>query len=250
MVFSDKVHIAPVGYEHDRVVHPLEDDNADYIVLIRHSEDDPKGERYLERIEESLADLEVEWETLYCDLFNLYESIETFGQAVSEFESEDTYINISTGSKITAVAGFIVATVTDTDAYYTKAENYDEDPVGYGPVQELPHYPIERPNDQQTTILTVLHRLEEEDVYPTKGDLIHISEQNNLDFTKQNVAEKGKYRLLDTKILDPLEERGYVEIIKDGKYRRVRLTPEGEKAYLAFSVLTDSDPLDLGTVSD
>lgn len=248
MEVTRRIHVIPVGYEHARVVEPAQEYQADKVILITHSEDDPTGEEYLSKAVEDFDELRMEYEVAECDFFDLYDSIGTLGDIVQEFREDDIYINIATGSKITAVAGFIVATVSGASAYYARAKNYDDGPSGMGDVFELPHYPIRSPNAQQTTVLTILHELDEQDHHPTKGDLIHACEQNGLAFTQKDVSDKGKYRLLDTEVLDPLEEQGYISTYKDGKYRRVELTKDGEGAYQAFKSLIDTESVELGTL--
>lgn len=243
----DRVHVVPLGYEHDRVVAAAEEYKADKVVLINHSDDTVNSE-HISDVVSSLDNLNIYYEFESCDIFDLYDSIGTIGSIISDHEADEVYINISAGSKITAVAGFIAGTVTETTIYYGKAEKYDDTPTGFKDAFQLPHYPIDAPDKQQIITLTVLHELDERHIHPTKGDLIHISMQNHLEFTQRNVDEKGLYRLLGTQILEPLSDYGYVESYKDGRSKRVKLTEQGEGAYEAFKSLIDPEQVDLGSV--
>ena len=84
---------------------------------------------------------------------------------------------------------------------------------------------------------------------PTKGELIHFSEKNRLGFMDRNVGGKGKYRLLDTHILEPLQQEGYVDIVKEGRTKRVEITDAGRQAIQAFRFLIDLDDFDWETQS-
>lgn len=249
MEIPDRVHVVPLGYEHDRVVEAADDYRADKVILVRHTDDDP-GSKHISDVVDSLENLNIGYQLDSCDIFDLYDSIGTIGDIISEHDSDEVYINISAGSKITAVAGFIAGTVTDTTVYYGKAEKYDGTPSGFESAFQLPHYPIDAPDKQQIITLTVLHELSERNIHPTKGDLIHIAMQNHLEFTQRNVDEKGLYRLLGTQILEPLSEYGYVESYKDGRSKRVKLTEQGEGAYEAFKSLIDPEEVELGTVGE
>ena len=57
----------------------------------------------------------------------------------------------------------------------------------------------------------------------------------------RNVGGKGKYRLLDTHLLEPLQQEGYVDIVKEGRTKRVEITDAGRQAIQAFRFLIDLD---------
>ena len=249
MEIPDRVHVVPIGYEHDRVVAAAKEYRADKVVLVKHSDDTANSE-HISDVVDSLDSLNIGYELGSCDIFDLYDSIGTIGNIISDYDSDEVYINISAGSKITAVAGFIAGTVTKTTVYYGKAEKYDGTPTGFEDAFQLPHYPIDAPDKQQIITLTVLHELAKRECHPTKGDLIHIAMQNHLEFTQRDVDEKGLYRLLGTQILEPLSDYGYVESYKDGRSKRVKLTEQGEGAYEAFKSLINPEQVDLGSVGE
>lgn len=253
MEVSERVHIMPVGYEHDRVVESAKKFKADQVLLIGHKGNTTKGERYWKKVQETLDEEGIDYESeSSCDIFDLYDSIGTIASLISNHRNDDVYVNISTGSKVTAVAGTIAANVADVTAYYAKAESYDGEPGGISEVFELPHYPIQAPDQQQVKTLHILHLLETRGIEPTKGQFIHVAEQNNLDFTTRDVTEKGKYRLLDDQVLKPLSNFGYVDVTKDGRERIIHLTDKGQGAYQAFKALIDTESLEanLGTLDD
>lgn len=249
MEIPDRVHIVPLGYEHDRVIAAAREYRADEVVLVRHI-DDTVESSHISDVVSSLEEINIGYELHSCDIFDLYDSIGTIGSIISDHEKDEVYINISAGSKITAVAGFIAGTVTETTVYYGKAESYEGTPRGFEDAFQLPHYPIDAPDKQQIITLTVLHELDKKGSHPTKGDLIHIAMQNHLEFTQRDIDEKGLYRLLGTQILEPLSDYGYVESYKDGRSKRVKLTEQGEGAYEAFKSLIHPEQVELGSVGE
>ncbi|NLV04097.1 hypothetical protein G3A49_15850 [Haloferax volcanii] len=235
----DRIHIAPVGYERDRVVEAAAQFKADYVILISHVDNDSTGDDWLEQVQEGLTNKNIEHTTKFCDIFDLYESLGRIAETIEEYEEEEVYVNISAGSKITAVAGAIASMVTDCTAYYAKAEDYDGEAIGIKDVTEIPHYPIDAPDENQTIVLEFVNRANEKGKSPTKGELIHFSESNQLGYMDRNVGGKGKYRLLDTHIIDPLLQKGYLKTVKEGRTIRVEITEEGKRANQAFRYLID-----------
>ncbi|WP_227356874.1 DUF6293 family protein [Haladaptatus salinisoli] len=52
-------------------------------------------------------------------------------------------------------------------------------------------------------------------------------------------TEKGYYRLLDSHVVRPLTERGYVEVTRIGRKKFVSLTDDGANSLRAFRHLLD-----------
>lgn len=241
----NRVHIMPVGYEYERIVQPAEEFRADIVVLIGH-EDDPEGsdgDRYLRDARKAIDDLDIEIEQRTCDIFDLYSSMGAIAQSITDHEDDEVYVNVSTGSKVTAIAGMIASMVLDSTPYYVRAKDYESDPApnDIREKTELPTYPIDAPDSEQVDVLQFIEKYTQEEGPPTKGDVIHFSEKYNLDYVSRNVAGKGKYRLLDTHIVEPLKERGYIEESKQGRNKILTLTDDGRAALEAFQWLVHEE---------
>ena len=240
----ERVHIMPMGYEFERVIAPAENLRADHVVLVGHKKDEQasKGQKYWNKVTEALDDRQVSYTERRCDIFDLYDSMETIAEPLSHHAEDDVYVNLSTGSKVTAVAGMIASVVSESTAYYVKAENYESDaPSDIVDVVNLPTYPIDAPDHEQVNILRFIQTWVENEGPPTKGEIIHFSEQEDLSYIRQNVAGKGKYRLLDTHIIEPLKERGWIEVTKQGRNKILSLTDNGTAALQAFQWMVDEE---------
>jgi len=248
---KERVHVMPVGYEYDRIILTAERFRADRVCLISHEGNGSDGHRYLAEAHRALEERNIQVEIAFCDLFDFYDSIGSISEFLKKYEDDDTYVNIATGSKVTAVAGFIAATILDVPAYYGRAADYSETPAGLEEVFELPNYHIDAPDEDQMLIIAALHDIAKRDeAPPTKGQLIHIAEHNSLRFTRRDVDEKGLYRLLDSEVLEPLLDRGYIEVYKDGRNKRVTLTEPGKEAFRAFRTIIPEYEIDHGTLYD
>lgn len=237
MRVRERVHVMPVGYEYQRVIEPAEEFKADRVVLIEHEEDEEgsKGRDHWNDVLDYFKKSEIDYDTKECDIFDLYSSLGTIAETVSAHRDDDVYINVATGSKVTAIAGMIASMVLGATGYYVKANTYDEGtPKDISEFSNLPQYPIDAPDQQQVAILEFIETWTSHEGPPTKGETINFSEQRNLDYIARNVAGKGKYRLLDTHIVEPLKQRGWIEESKQGRNKVLSITSDGESALQAF----------------
>lgn len=256
-----QIHIAPMGYEHGRIVEPITDYDADYAILIDYRPDDEPNEEisrpdYHDDVREDIRSAGIDVETLTCDIFDLYSSLGMIAELASKFSDHNVYVNLASGSKVTAIGGMIACMATDAIPYYVSAETYaggKESPVAKDPTdpEELPKYHIEPPERQHIAVLD--HVQENEPV--TKQELISLGQEEELPFIArydtQDVLnpQRGYYRRLDSQIVDPLRERTYIEVVEHSKYRYISTTESGRNTLQAFRYLWgngDGIPIDIG----
>jgi len=240
---TDRVHVVPLGYEHVRITKPAIEMRADKVYLIYHEGDDPEDyPDYYENIKEDLreAGIEVD-ESRAADIFDLYQALGEIAEIIKENEEHEVYVNLTSGGKVTAIAGMIACMVTGSGKpFYVRATEYGQntsEPVARNAtsVSQLPTYPIEAPSEEE---LLVLEFISEEGPV-SKGDCIEFAEKNSIEplSNHEDKDRRGLYRLLDNRILNPLYERGYVEIEKKGRMKYVEVTEEGQNTLEAFSYM-------------
>ena len=240
MDVPERVHLTPVGYENDRIVLPAERLRADRVVLLQYA-DETAHPSFGDAVRDRLDAAGIDHETVACDIFDLYDSIGTVARLASEFADQDVYVNLASGSKVTAIGGMIACMATGATPYYVRAERYaaetDGDVAeGVKEISELPTYPMDSPDRQQVAVLDYLDR---EGPAP-KRDLIAFGEESALPFIEDGAdSRKGKYRRLDARILDPLVDRGYVATERAGRTTRVSLTDRGANTLRAFRYLIE-----------
>jgi hypothetical protein len=245
MNVRERVHVAPLGFEHDRVLLPAQNLKADKLYLLEHDQPDAIETWYhgelRERIEKSDIDLRRE----DCNIFGLYDTLGTVAEIISEHGKDEVYVNVSSGSKISAIGGMIACMATGATPYYVHPKSYGREdlekpePVSEGmdDISELPAYPVDAPSEEKIAVLNYIDSQE----YATKEDLIEFSEAQSLEYISESEAKskKAKYRLLETNIISPLSEDGYIQIRQVGRTKRVSLTPAGENALRAFGYLNE-----------
>lgn len=255
----DRIHVSPLGYEYDRVLEPAINYKADRVYLLEHDEPSSEKPEYHEALKGDLRAAGISVHSIQCDIFDLYTMLGTVAEIITANAEDEVYVNLSTGSKISAIGGMIACMVTRESAnvtpYYVRAEGYtpdDEDvegaPVSFGmaAITELPAYPIQGPSKEEIVILQFI--AQEQPI--SKKRLIRQARQVVERF-ERNAEEKGiqldsdpymgEYRLLDTHILEPLQQRACVEVTEVGRSKEITITEEGQNTLRAFEYLLSDE---------
>ena len=88
-IINQRIHIAPVGFEIDRIVEPAVEMKADLVYLVVHSNvSDDKAKKYHAEIQKQLKKKKIKSETVYADRFKLFDII----RVVKEIIQENTII--------------------------------------------------------------------------------------------------------------------------------------------------------------
>lgn len=223
-----RIHICVVGFELDRVSKAAIVKKADKVYLISQAKND-KGKRYLEEnkklLEKEGIPVSIELVESISDLSNLLSAIK---KIIKEQAKENfIYINISSGSTLSAIAGTISSMMLEKDRniipYYVKPKRYFEDfgednkrklkkafngleprSIGVKEINEIPTFPMRLPTKDLIIILEYL----QSNNSVTKKDLIDFSKQNDYlkEIRNQNrylagkIKEKSKIGEADEKV--------------------------------------------------
>jgi hypothetical protein len=237
----ERVHIAPLGYEYERIVLPTLNQKADRAVLIdyRHDEERPT---YHDQVWEDLREAGVTVESREADIFSLYDSIGTVARIIRENTEHQVYVNLASGSKVMAIGGMIACMAEGATPYYVRAEEYKFD--GQEPLSEgvketfaLPAYPVEQPTAENIRILQALR-----DEGPlSKSELIDFGQRELLPFIQKSETEsrRGKYRTLEARVINPLVKREYIRLESIGRRTLVEITANGRSHLQAFEYMIE-----------
>ncbi|MFC7231662.1 DUF6293 family protein [Saliphagus sp. GCM10025308] len=246
---TDRVHVVPLGFEYARVKEPILRWKADRVVPIEYRD----GDREIPFVRALLEDLEanerITVDRRSCDIFDLYDTLGTISAAIADYADDDVFVNLSAGSKITAIAGMIACMATGARPIYARpsygpeASRIPDEPLHeeVAEIFELPRYPIERPSDVHVAFLAHVDAETSETASGryrgvSKTDLIDFALESTFPFVARSEAttRKGYYRLLDRHAVNPLLEKGYLEVEKVGREKYVTLTEDGRNALRAF----------------
>ena len=119
-----RIHIVPVGYDvYARVTVPLEQMNANKIYFIKHEKGAIRGhEKFFSKIKNIVKQSNRKFEEKYTDIWDLYKCLELYREIISkEIEKKNRiFINVSTGTKVTAMAGILACMIFNQTPYYAR----------------------------------------------------------------------------------------------------------------------------------
>lgn len=246
---KSRVHIAPVGFEVDRVVEPLKKLQAERVWLISERDtDEDKGKKFLdqvkEKIERELPNCEIRIKT--CDVINrdLYDNLKIYREILEDEDGNFININVSTGTKIQSIAGILASMffkndIDDIYPYYAIPEKYnerdsDENQLtsGLKDIVDIPIFPIQKPQDQLIKALYIFNNSGKKEL--TKKEFIELLDEADLLQTrmKQSQGDKSeittRYVILKRKFLDPLQRWGFVTTDPLDPRAPVKISSEGK----------------------
>lgn len=260
-----RVHIAPLGYERDRVVEPARREAADVVYLLVDSAErgpDDSGAVVFD-VDWSPEAEAVDWDDTTAYQLAVREELDEFADArgvpvtirdvydvmgvtttiAARHDGDHVFVNVSSGPNVAAVGAAIACMTTDALPYSVTPESYGSDVAetpltrGVEDVAAVPDYPIESPTREQVHIMQYLYETTVEKPYSVnKRNLIDRADDYDLPFLANYSTEsrQSEYRRLDSAIIDPLREREYVRLEPAGKRKNVVLTETGISVYRAF----------------
>ncbi len=245
-----RIHVAPVGFEVERVVEPVVSERADRVYLLTRSHDDaaqPFVEEVLRRLARAPRPIEVEVRRT-----DIWDVLGALGELRAIFERErriDRHatdvvpirVNVSTGTKITAIAGTLACMLWKGEPYYAQVTQawYSgltprvrrvNDVVSR--VDPVTIYELRAPNAELVAVLEALDRrggeLRKRDLIRELGlDAPSAGGGRALSPQAQHSRLRGR--------LEPLEGKwGFVTTRSSGARGRVRLTEQGRLAIALF----------------
>lgn len=222
----ERVHIAPQGYEKERIYKPAVDYDADRVVLLTHREKTSKSKECRREVIGALTSSSIEYRLHECNIFDFDSTLWAMAELIEEFADDKVYVNVSTGSKITAIGGMFASMATGATPYYAQVDEYLGETIskGYDGIIKLPAYPIGLPNEQY---LKIIQYIDEQDTV-SKKDLINYTQDFPLLSKYSRQDERNEYEPLNTEIIEPLRRRGFIRQRPMGTERRLELTDDGE----------------------
>jgi len=164
-----RIHIAPVGFEIDRIIIPATSQKADKVWLIAHdnvSED--KAAKYREKIEKELEQKGIKTEVAYANRLRLFPIIKTVTDIILKERKNDVYVNVASGSKIHAIGCMMACMMFDDrekiHPFYAQAEKYPEydgtlqQTYGVAEVYPLPTYRIGTPKPELIKAMSIIKK--------------------------------------------------------------------------------------------
>lgn len=235
-----RVHIAPVGFEIDRVVLSAKMAKADKVWLLVHdnpSED--KATPFIEKITKLLRKEKIQVELLRANRTDLFAIIKAVKEIIEKENGNDIYVNVASGSKIQAIACMMACMMfndkKNVNPFYAHAEEYlgfegKEQSKGVKELQSLPTYDIHRPKPE---LIQALKLIKDYGKKMPKKILAERAEKNGLIVVnaQEKNFELACFASLDKNIIQPLQDQWkFIEVEKIGRTRYVKITKAGSNA--------------------
>ncbi|MEM0135549.1 MAG: DUF6293 family protein [Thermoplasmatales archaeon] len=237
-----RIHLCPVGFEVKRVVDPLVWMRADKVYLITYRPGD-EAQSYLEKIESDLKNYPyIELVKKYVNVWDLFECLELMREIISKESGNKIYVNVSTGTKITAIAGMLSCMLWGASPYYAKVSypsnnktKTTETEFVENPPDMLPVYSINKPKPEYLLILKLLKdnnsRLRKSQLIKLLEDEGVIRKRSETDGEFSTSAKHSQLRAL----LEPMiRDWNYIKIESEGRRSTVILTGQGVNALKIF----------------
>lgn len=232
-----RVHIAPVGFEIDRIAIPAKQMKADRVWLVMHEEQSKdRALGYMEKIKLHLKKEKIEVETAYSDRFDLFKLLRALREIVQKEEGNDIFVNCSSGSKIQAIACMMACMMFQETAkltpYYAEPESYTsvrgkQLSSGLKSIVKLPAYEIHTP---KSSLVHALKIIKENGGKITKKEMAKLSFEKKLIVVnaKEENFQQARFASLDKNIIQPLlNEWKFIEVERIGRTRWIKITQEG-----------------------
>jgi hypothetical protein len=236
-----RVHIAPLGFEIDRIMVPVKETKSDKLWLLIHEKTaEDKSGPYLEKIKKECKKINVELQIAYADRLSLFKAIKTIKDIIEEEKGNYIYVNVASGSKIQAIACMMACMILkgcdNLQPFYAEPESYaafegKQQSFGVKDTIPLPTYEIQTPKPKLLEALKII--AEQKNGKITKKEMAQIADEKEIITVKAEESNysQARFASLDKNIISPLEnEWKFIEIEKIGRNRWIKITEEGRNA--------------------
>jgi len=232
-----RVHVAPVGFEIDRIAIPAKQMKADRIWLLMHEEPSKdRAQGFMEQIKTQLKKEKIEVQVAHSNRFDLFKLLRALKEIVQQEEGNDIFVNCSSGSKIQAIACMMACMMfqgsTKLTPYYAEPESYSsvkgkQLSSGLKSVVKLPAYEIHIP---KPVLVKALKIIQENGGKITKKEMAKIAYEKKIIVVnaREENFQQARFASLDKNIIQPLlNEWKFIEVERIGRTRWIKTTPEG-----------------------
>jgi len=234
-----RVHIAPVGFEIDRIVLPAKKRKADKVWLLVHeNKSEDKAMPFVEKIQKQLKKANIEVAIEHHNRLDLFKIIKSVKEIIEKEKGNNVYVNLASGSKIQAIGSMMACMMFNNEKnvhpFYAEAKEYlgfkGQISSGIKDINDIPPYEIQIPDQRHIQALQIIKK---QGGKLTKKEMAEIADETGL--IKVNAEEnnysQARFASLDKNIIQPLRERWkFIEVEKIGRARWIKLTEEGKNA--------------------
>lgn len=233
-----RVHIAPVGYEIDRIVLPAKKLRADKVILLVHENPgEDKAVTFYDKISKQLQKQNIDVVKEYHNRVDLFQIIKTVKNLIENEEGNIISVNLASGSKVQAI-GCMMACMMFNDnknvnPFYVEAKEYlgfSGKPIskGINEIENVPTYEIKKPEERHVKALKIIS---EKGGKISKKEMAKLAKEQKLIIVNAENESQATFASLDQNIISILENQWkFVKVEKIGRTRWINITEEGRHA--------------------
>ena len=235
-----RIHVAPVGFEIDRIVLSAKQRKADKVYLLVHQNpSQDKARPFIESIQTQLKKSKIEVVVETHDRLNLFEIIKSIKQIIKKEQGNNIYVNLASGSKIQAIAGMMACMMFNEQKnvfpFYVEAKKYHgfetkQISSGIKDLMDIPSYEIQKPEPKHIRALKIIN---DQGGKLTKKKMAELADNDKLivvNAEPENYSQ-ARFASLDKNIIQPLLSHWkFIEEEKIGRTRWINITQEGQNA--------------------
>jgi hypothetical protein len=246
-----RIHVAPVGFEIDRIVLPAIDMKADRVWLIVHNKaHEDKGDKFVKAIQSKLKDARIECLQAQADRIDLFDILRTLRTIFLREKGNSILVNVSVGSKIQAIASMMACMMFKDLAmikpYYVVPERYNssllkqeekQETEGVKDVIGLPEYKIEIPSERLISCLDIIagrvgNKITKRELkdLAIEHNLIYVDDKKIMSRGSRGYTDQAAYMALNKNLIEPLLEWRFITESKVGSHHVISLTDDGKHA--------------------
>ncbi|NVM02223.1 MAG: hypothetical protein HWN67_07795 [Candidatus Helarchaeota archaeon] len=253
---ANRIHIAFQGFEVDRIAKPIIKFKGDkaYIFIFR----DEKTEQFIKQhnlIKQELEKINIETISINAEIHDYNNVIQKISQIIKDEREKNAsceiFINISVGTKITAIAGMDACRIWNCTPYYVLPEYYI--PEDDGKKQSLskgikdifspPQFEIVKPEANLIQALKILASSKKDWMYK-KDFKKKLQEKKILKILKtyndprDPKKKSAEYMALNQQYIIPLRDKWkYIEQSNDKRNKKITITKMGYEILEIFKYL-------------
>ena len=233
-----RVHIAPVGYEIDRIVLSAKKMRADKVCLLVH--ENPSVDRatsFYEKISKQLEKQNIEIIKEPHDRLDLFKIIKSVKEIIEREKGNIIYVNLASGSKIQSIACMMACMMFNDEKnihpFYVEAKDYlgfSGKPISTGikEIQDVPIYEIKKPKQRHIDALRIINK---KGGRVSKKEMAELAKQEKLIVVNAENESQATFASLDKSIINALENQWkFVKVEKIGRTRWISITEDGKNA--------------------
>tara|TARA_Y100000590_G_scaffold449443_1_gene587554 strand:- start:146 stop:952 length:807 start_codon:yes stop_codon:yes gene_type:complete len=165
-----RIHIAPVGFEIDRIVEPAVKYKADKVYLLVHdNKKEDKATRYIESVIKELKENKIQSEKVLVNWRDVESITKAARKLFLELQEDDVFVNIASGSKTHAIAlDRAIMSLGDNQKniteFYAESKSYEgfkpgkkQLSVGVKEIKEIPKRKMVLPEGNLLSALKILY---------------------------------------------------------------------------------------------